>query len=100
MRERARYPREDVLALRLRVDELEATMKRLETADLPELSASDRRIEDALRRHEDEARQREGRFEVKVDRVLQELERSMARLTEDRELLQGIRAFVRVVKQS
>ncbi len=100
LRERARYPREDVAALRATVDEHGRLLDRLESADLPELSASDHRLEDQLRQHADEARRREARYEAKVDQVLGELERSMARLTEDRELLQGIRAFVRVVKQS
>ncbi|MGE0784238.1 MAG: hypothetical protein AB7S26_01020 [Sandaracinaceae bacterium] len=99
LRERARYPREDVVLLRARVETMEQTIERFERADLPELSAADRRIEELVREHGDNARAREARYEQKVDRVLLELERSMAKLTEDRELLQGIRAFVRVIKQ-
>lgn len=100
LRERARYPREDVQGLKMRVEHAEEILRRIDNVDLPSLTEVDERLEsDGLKRDED-ARLRERRYEEKVNRVLVELERSMAKLTEDRELLQGIRAFVRVVRQS
>ncbi|MBX3269897.1 MAG: hypothetical protein KF729_06530 [Sandaracinaceae bacterium] len=96
--ERARYPREDVIALREDVRGLLAALEALETSVVPSLREADEAGRAELSRRDDEARRREARFEQKVDAVLAELERSVGRLTADRELLEGIRAFVRLVK--
>ncbi len=87
------------MSLRHRLDSAEQTLTELQSTDLPQLVAADQRLDETLARRDDAARLREARFDGKVDAVLIELERSMAKLTEDREL-QGIRAFVRVVRQS
>lgn len=100
LRERARYPREDVLGLKMRVEHAETLLKQIHEIDLPALGEADERLDAEGMQRDEAARLRERRYEEKVNRVLVELERSMAKLTEDRELLQGIRAFVRVVRQA
>ncbi|MFK7991627.1 MAG: hypothetical protein AB8I08_36760 [Sandaracinaceae bacterium] len=90
--QRARYPREDVFALRDRVNALEAAL-----ATERERVAT---TETTLARLETDTQTRMRGFDGKVDRVLGELERSVSRLTADRELLNGIRAFVRVIRAS
>ena len=97
---RTRHPREDVVALRHRVEALEDTTKRLEEVDLPALAERDDAIEAQQTADRHEGRARLTAVDAKMDEVLLELERSISRLTRDRELLQGIRAFVRAVKEA
>ncbi|AKF09008.1 hypothetical protein DB32_006157 [Sandaracinus amylolyticus] len=99
MRERARYPREDVMrwvdvvrGLELARDE---HVKRFE--------AIDARIEtthDAIRECDERARGQARALDAKLDRVLAELERTIARVSEDRELVAGLRALSRLLRSA
>ena len=86
MRERARYPREDVMRW---VDAVRA----LEVArdeHVRRFEAIDARIDatnDAIRISDERARAQERALDAKLDRVLVELERTIARVSEDRELV-------------
>lgn len=44
--------------------------------------------------------QQERSFQHKVDRVCDEFTRAIERLTEDQELLRGMRSFIRLVKET
>ncbi|MEM9074272.1 MAG: hypothetical protein AAGE52_37610 [Myxococcota bacterium] len=99
LRKRTRFPREDVVALQQRVEQLELDAKhdREEREQLQQAHEA--------RGVELEATQRllaetKGDFEAKVDRVCREMTRSLEQLTDDRELLAGIRAFVHLVKST
>lgn len=100
MLQRARYPREDVIGLREQLDTLNQQLRELREAEVAGLKDRSEELERDLVRRDDDSRRREARFEAKVDQVLNELESSVAKLTSDRELLQGVRAFVRLVKES
>lgn len=91
MRRRTAYPREDVVSLidRIRVAE----------EQLGALGVSRDELTDELARVDREARTQGLGFERKLDDLVVELERSMAKLTRDRELLQGVKALVRVIKE-
>lgn len=97
---RTRHPREDVVALRHRVETLEHELAALRERELPALRDRDDALEAQQSADRHEARSRLTAVDAKMDEVLLELERSVARLTRDRELLQGIRAFVRAVKEA
>lgn len=103
LRTRARLPREDALELRTRVERLELGAS--------EWSEARRALEEKLNVEmaDLEARQREtqrdlsdqhARYEAKVDQLTREFARSIEKLTDDRELLRGMRAFVRMVKEA
>jgi hypothetical protein len=103
LRSRARLPREDALELRDRVERLEMAASAWEEArrelagrlehDLAELDARQRETQRALS-------DQHARYEGKVDQLAREFTRSIEKLTEDKELLHGMRAFVRMVKEA
>ncbi len=103
LRGRTRYPREDVVTLVARVRDLERELEERGEASKETRCAFEASLDrlgqrvDALDR---EHRVRVAAFEDQVALVLRELERTVDRLTEDRELLAGIRAFVKVVKEA
>ena len=90
LRAQALVPREDAVSLlhevRHRRVEDEARGLRID------------RLEAQLEKDSLTARQNEARLEARLDRVLVELERSAERLTEDRELVQGLRALARMLR--
>ncbi|UJR78505.1 hypothetical protein [Sandaracinus amylolyticus] len=97
MRERARYPREDVMrwvdvvrALELARDE---HVRRFEAIDARFDATSV-----AIRESDERARGQERALDAKLDRVLAELERTIARVSEDRELVAGLRALARLLR--
>lgn len=99
MSDKVRYPVQDVRRLEARVAEME---HRLDTFSTDTLPAFERRLEEGevlvterLAKQQSEL----AKFDRKVDRVLDELARSVERLTRDRELLAGLRAFVKLVKE-
>jgi hypothetical protein len=88
----ATHPRDDVLALRARLEALEhrAEEARRELEGLQQArSAADERL-----------RAEAARLDLQVDRLGRQLESSVARLTDDRELLAGLRAFLRMVRET
>lgn len=103
LRSRTRFPREDAVALRMRVEQIE---RRLEDDDAfregerTEHAQALERLSRRLDTLDQEHRARTAAFQDQVERVLRELERTVDRLTEDREILSGIRAFVRAVKDA
>lgn len=110
LRKRARVPRQDAIDLRARLEQLELRSQSWErqSEELQRqlqdfLKEGKRDFQTGERRREELAETvlRQGRdFESKVDRVCREFEASIARLSSDREVLDGIRAFVRLVKES
>jgi len=103
LRGRTRYPREDVVSLGERVRELEVRAEQTRDAsrtDHIELAASLERLSRRVDALDREHRVRTAAFEDQVGMCLRELERTVGKLTDDRELLAGIRAFVKVVKQA
>ncbi len=110
LRKRARYPREDVLNLVSQVKENNAAGRhnREQIAVLQQLIEEHQldatRLRERTERHVTELDNRQvalgQSFESKVDRVCREFENSIARLTKEKEILEGMRAFVRLVKES
>ncbi len=90
--EEARYPREDVVELRMRVKEHE---ERLKSLDAQLKNQNDRLQQEAGIR---EAEVRELRQSVHT--IGREFESAIGRLTDNQEVIKGIQAFVRLVTQS
>ncbi|RLB53549.1 MAG: hypothetical protein DRJ42_11620 [Deltaproteobacteria bacterium] len=103
LRDRTRYPREDVVSLVARFGELEQLGARVEDKsgeDHAEALASVERLSGRVDALDREHRARTAAFEDQVAACLRELERTADKLTDDRDLLAGIRAFVKVVRQT
>lgn len=101
LRQRTRVPREDARELRRRVHELEHRaqvqqefFERLQEEQGTRLA----RLDADLAGSREELRVLSGRMDQKVERICREFTTSLERLTEDKELLHGMRAFVRMVK--
>jgi hypothetical protein len=88
----ARYPREDVVELRGRVQEQTARMKQAQQR-LDELSVQLQRESGARESEVKELRQN-------LRTVGLEMERSISRLTDNQDVIKGIQAFVRLVTQA
>lgn len=103
LRGELRFPRDDVHLLKSRVDRLEPKQEDVKhqvdsvTNSLNafkdnvslRVTGVDERLTDT-KRHYDE----------QIDKICREFERSIERLTEDKELLRGIKAFIRLVKDT
>jgi hypothetical protein len=91
------HPREDLLALRARVDRLEAALAATRgeaataAAELAKVEATFAKAEAALRAED-------RRLATRIDALARGFEDAVARLTDDRDLLAGIRAFLRMVR--
>lgn len=97
LRERARYPREDVLQWVGTVRALE-TAQRDHARELERVEASGRELLETLRTTDERLRAQDRALDLKLDRVLAELERTVDRMTEDRELVAGLRALARLLR--
>ncbi len=119
----AQYPRDDVVTLRSSVDDLTATVRRLEeelpqatrqaaseltsmtarlTGDLSHaqqrLVSDLTRLEDAQAADRQAARERTDELGRKVDRVTRQIESTLDGLSDHRELQAGLRALVRMIR--
>lgn len=110
LRRRARVPRDDAKQLLQRLVEAEARQRELVNelgslrSDLAEREHDAERSRARMGRHLEEldARQtaQKQAYDAKVDRVCREFQDSIARLTSEKEILEGMRAFVRLVKEA
>jgi hypothetical protein len=82
------HPRDDVLALRVRVDQLEALRR--------EVAERHERQEAAHA----ELREANRRLEHKLSAVARRFEETLEHLTDNRELIAGVRAFLRMIRES
>lgn len=100
---RARHPRQDVLEWVSTVRALDSTRveheRRLETLDAERRSAHQELL-GTLRETDARLREQDRALDLKLDRVLSELDRTVDRMTEDRELVAGLRALSRLLKTS
>jgi polyhydroxyalkanoate synthesis regulator phasin len=110
------YPRDDVVTLRSSVDDLTATVKRLEeelpqattqlaarlTGDLTHaqqrLVSDLARLEDAQTTDRQAARERADELGRKVDRITRQIETTLDGLSDHQELQAGLRALVRMIR--
>jgi len=110
------YPRDDVVTLRSSVDDLTATVKRLEeelpqattqlaarlTGDLTHaqqrLVSDLARLEDAQATDRQAARERADELGRKVDRITRQVETTLDGLSDHQELQAGLRALVRMIR--
>jgi polyhydroxyalkanoate synthesis regulator phasin len=110
------YPRDDVVTLRSSVDDLTATVKRLEeelpqattqlaarlTGDLTHaqqrLVSDLARLEDAQATDRQAARERADELGRKVDRITRQIETTLDGLSDHQELQAGLRALVRMIR--
>jgi hypothetical protein len=103
LRRKVKYPREDVQELRDRVFALEHQLQR-EVEQREEqgavLRALASRSDQGREQLAASLRQQDRTFTTKVEQVCHEFERSIEKLTEDQTLLEGMRAFVRMVKSA
>lgn len=103
LRERALHPREDILAWVEAVRELEATKVR-HAGELEALAERAREAEErtlaALREVEERSRAHDRALDLKLDRLLDELDRTVERMTEDRELVAGLRALAKLIRHA
>ena len=110
MRSRAKYPREDVLSLLKKVKHLESgfdargqTLSQEAVERQQRFEEFSRELQRAERRQnclEEKITSKSQDYSAKVDRVLREFQDSISRLTSEKEILEGMRAFVRLVKES
>lgn len=89
--EDTRYPRDDVMKLRGQVEAHEAAVTRLEQA-LTQLRGE----HEALGVRADRQR---GELEHKITALTRKFEESLDRLTDNRELISGIKAFLRMIRE-
>lgn len=103
LRGELRFPRDDVLTLRSTVEDQGHRIQSLEM-ELSSLrqgaDAYQQRTETRLAIAEEKQASQSIEFNQKVDKVCREFERSLEQLTQDQELLRGIRAFVRLIKNT
>lgn len=98
LRGELRFPRDDIHALKARVDESELGIRELRRR-IEELErGAQRGFEAQQAATEDRAALRK-RMDDATARLGAEFERAISQLSEDKELLQGIKAFVRLVKE-
>ncbi|BFM39752.1 hypothetical protein [Synechocystis sp. LKSZ1] len=108
IRQEIQYPREDVLELRGRVNQLESTMQTLETQLDPEredsLVAIQKSEWERLRREMAQLRANLEQFQASNDtahqRLAREAEAAIAQLTEDSQVLNHVREIIRFWKQA
>lgn len=84
----ATHPRDDVLALKARVEQLESLQR--EVAELRERNES----------LATELREEDRRLDRKLDAIGRRFEDTLQHLTDNREILAGIRAFLRMIRES
>ena len=85
----ARHPREDVLAMRSRVEDHDRALPELRRR----LASAERALDEERAAREAETREIRGH----VHQTARELEKSLARLTDNQDVVKGIQAFVRLV---
>lgn len=90
--EDTRFPREDVLKLRGQVEDHEQAVKRLDEA-LTRLGEEHKAL--AAR-----AEAQRAELEQKLSALARKFEESLDRLTDNRELISGIKAFLRMIRES
>ncbi len=103
LRTRARYPREDALALSGRIEDLRHRSE-AHAACLENLSEEYRsrieRLEVELASERAARNADRERYEYRADRLGEEMTRAVERLTSDQELLRGLRAMVKLIKET
>lgn len=88
----ARFPREDVLAMKARVESHESTLPELRRR----LDGAEKALAEERAAREAEAKELRGH----VHQTARELEKSLAKLTDNQEVVKGIQAFVRLVSNA
>lgn len=88
--EDTRYPRDDVMKLRGQVESHEASVRAHQEA-LDELRKAHAALEEQVARQKTE-------LELKVGALARKFEESLDRLTDNRELISGIKAFLRMIQ--
>lgn len=98
-----RFPRDDVHLLKSRVDNLEPGHKdlKLEVASMnSSLQAMKDNLNERITGVDERLTGTKRHYDEQIDKICREFERSIERLTEDKELLRGIKAFIRLVKET
>ncbi|HHO49947.1 MAG TPA: hypothetical protein ENK18_03525 [Deltaproteobacteria bacterium] len=95
MLQRATYPRDDVLELRRRLEEI-ATL----TAQVPQLQHALTELKQGLAERDDQLRARSRSLEQRIEQLTGHFESAVARATEDADTLKGLRALARLLKQA
>jgi hypothetical protein len=92
-----KYPREDVLALLEDVKELKRTAKQ-HGESLEERQREEHKLEQGLRQAVEAARAGDQESQRKLDAVARKFEETIDRLTDNQEIISGIKAFLRLVQ--
>jgi len=102
LRSRCKVPREDAINFAMRIEELERGFKEFQksTAEgFEDIEGQHSELSAELRAARSDGSAQFRQLDQKLDQVLNEFTRSIEKLTEDKELLRGIRAFVKVIKE-
>lgn len=102
-RHEVRFPRDDVLTLQDSVTQLEHQVLSLESESRSlrqRLDEQERELAEGLARLDGRLTTLDRSQRERTEQVCREFTRSIEALTEDRELLRGIRAFVKMVKET
>lgn len=97
MLRQVRHPRDDVLALKERVRFLEVQAENLR-ATTEQLHAADLEAERRLETVSVTTSRRDDELDRRLDALGRQFERTVARLTDDREVIAGIKAFLRLLR--
>ena len=97
MRREARFPRDDVLALKERVTFLEMQAENLR-ATAEQLHAADLAAEQRLADLSVESARRAGELDRRLDKLGRHFEDTVGRLTDNQEVIAGIKAFLRLLR--
>jgi hypothetical protein len=91
LREEASFPRDDILALKARLDAAEAGVSGLDTET--------RRLAQELDRLAVLVRQRDDQLEARIHAMGRKFEDTLGSLTDNQEVINGIRAFLRLLRE-
>ncbi|WP_042371182.1 hypothetical protein [Streptacidiphilus neutrinimicus] len=91
LREEATFPRDDIIALKARLDTAEAGVAGLDTET--------RRLAQELDRLAVLARRRDDQLEVRIHALGRRFEDTLGSLTDNQEVINGIRAFLRLLRE-
>ena len=97
--EEATHPREDVVTLRLRMDDMEHRLEQSRAEEKQLRQGLTQEAETRTRENRELARQTRAARD-RIDDVAREFESAVARVSDRQELIQGIQAFVRLIAES
>ncbi|MEU8136916.1 hypothetical protein [Streptodolium elevatio] len=97
MMNEVRYPHENVVELRARVEAAESQLEALQRR-AEELAEADEAVRELVAAHEASGRARDEKLERQLDAIGRRFEDTVNRLTDNQEVIAGIKAFLRLLR--